>query len=237
MFKTRIQLRNRRESEDHMRKIEIVPSVLSADFSRLGEQIKKVEKAGCSMLHLDVMDGHFVPNITFGPVVIKDIRKSTKLYLESHLMIENPEKYIQDFRDAGSDCIIIHQEACSDFLATVAKIKDLGMQAGVALRPKTPVSTIKDVIGEVDTVLIMSVEPGFGGQSYIEGSERKIVEVKALIDKGGLDINIGVDGGINEKTIPAVVAAGANLLIAGNAAFKGNLMKNIKILQDAIKSS
>lgn len=219
-----------------MQKVEIIPSLLSADFSQLAEEIRKVEDAGCKRLHLDVMDGHFVPNISFGPVVIKDIRKITKLYLQTHLMIENPKRYIKEFKDAGADCIIIHQEACRDFLDTLKKIKELGVAAGVALRPKTPLESIKDVINEMDMVLIMTVEPGFGGQSFIEGTDKKVQQTKVLLDEKGLDIPIGVDGGINEETIPQVIKAGATHLIAGNAVFKGDVVENIKILQNKIDS-
>lgn len=218
-----------------MEKAEIVPSLLSADFSGLGEEIRKVEKAGCKRLHLDVMDGHFVPNITFGPVVIKAIRKRTKLYLQTHLMIERPEEYLKEFKKAGADCLIIHQEACCYFRKTLRKIKSLGLDAGVALRPKTSIETIKDVLQQLDMILIMTVEPGFGGQPFIKGMEKKVAEVKAFLDERNSKVFIGVDGGINLTTASLAVKSGANLLIAGEAIFNGDPEKNIKELYKKIK--
>ena len=218
-----------------MGKAEIVPSMLSADFSALGEEIRKVEKAGCKRLHLDVTDGHFVPNITFGPVVIKAIRRRTKLYLQAHLMIDQPEKYLKDFKDAGVNCLIIHQESCCDFRRTIKKIKSLGMDTGVALRPKTPLETIKDVLQELDMILIMTVEPGFGGQPFIKGMEKKVAEARAFLDERNSKVLIGVDGGINLKTVLLMVKSGANLLIAGEAIFNGDPEKNIKELYKRIK--
>jgi ribulose-phosphate 3-epimerase len=217
-----------------MQKVEIVPSLLSADFTALAEEIRKVKRAGCSRLHLDVMDGHFVPNITIGPVVIKAIRKRTNLYLQTHLMIEHPERYINDFQRAGSNCIIIHQETCCDFVSVIRKIKRLRVDAGIALRPKTPVSSIKDFLKELDMILIMTVEPGFGGQQFIKGMEKKIVQVKSLLKKKDLDIAIGVDGGVNVHTTPRVARAGATHLIAGSAVFHGDAVKNIKALYNAL---
>ena len=214
-----------------MQSIEIIPSILSADFTNLGKEIKKVERAGCLRLHLDVMDGHFVPNISIGPVVIKAIRKYTDLYLQTHLMIDHPERYVADFKRAGSDCIIIHQEACRNFRRAVEMIKGLKLKAGIALRPNTPPDTIKDIIDEMDMVLIMTVEPGFSGQTFINGSEKKVAAIKTILSQKGLDIPIGVDGGINNNTIPMVVKAGATQLIAGSAVFTGDVMKNIRILR------
>lgn len=219
-----------------MRKVEIVPSLLSADFSALGEEIRKIEKAGCKRLHLDVMDGHFVPNITFGPVVIKAIRRRTKLYLQAHLMIDQPEKYLKEFKKAGVDCLIIHQEACCNFRKTLRKIKSLGLDAGVALRPKTSIETIKDVLQELDIILIMTVEPGFGGQPFIKGIENKITRTRNLLEEKNLRMHLGVDGGINLKTVPLVVKSGATLLIAGEAVFNGNVVKNIRALNKKAKS-
>jgi ribulose-phosphate 3-epimerase len=215
-----------------MQSIEIIPSILSADFTNLGKEIKKVERAGCSRLHLDVMDGHFVPNISIGPIVIKAIRKYTDLYLQTHLMIDHPERYVADFKRAGSDCIIIHQEACRNFRKAVGMIKGLKVKAGIALRPNTPPDTIKDIIDEMDIVLIMTVEPGFSGQTFIKGSEKKVAAIKTILSQKGLDIPIGVDGGINNNTIPLVVKAGATQLIAGSAVFTGDIMKNIRILRE-----
>jgi ribulose-phosphate 3-epimerase len=215
-----------------MQSIEIIPSILSADFTNLGKEIKKAERAGCSRLHLDVMDGHFVQNISIGPVVIKAIRKYTDLYLQTHLMIDHPERYVADFKRAGSDCIIIHQEACRNFRKAVEMIKGLKVKAGIALRPNTPPDTIKDIIDEMDMILIMTVEPGFGGQTFIRGSEKKVATIKTMLGQKDLDIPIGVDGGINNNTIPLVVKAGATQLIAGSAVFKGDVMKNIRILRE-----
>ena len=166
--------------------IEIIPSILSVDFTNLGKEIKKVERAGCSRLHLDVMDGHFVPNISFGPIVTKAIRKYTDLYLQTHLMIDHPERYVADFKRAGSDCIIIHQEACRNFRKAAEMIKDLKVKAGIALRPKTPPDTIKDIIKEIDMVLIMTVEPGFSGQTFIKGSEKKVAAIKTILSQKAL---------------------------------------------------
>jgi ribulose-phosphate 3-epimerase len=178
------------------------------------------------------MDGHFVPNISIGPVVIKAIRKYTDLYLQTHLMIDNPERYVADFKRAGSDCIIIHQEACRNFRKAVEMIKGLKVKAGIALRPNTPPDTIKDIIYKMDMVLIMTVEPGFSGQTFIKGSEKKVAAIKTILSQKGLDIPIGVDGGINNNTIPMVVKAGATQLIAGSAVFTGDIMKNIRILRE-----
>jgi ribulose-phosphate 3-epimerase len=218
-----------------MQKVEIIPSILSADFAALKQDIKKVEKAGCRRLHLDVMDGHFVPNITIGPVVIRAIRKCTKLYLQTHLMIEHPQNYIDVFRRAGSDCIIIHQEACGAFKQTIRKIKRLGIDAGIALRPKTPVKTLQDVVTRIDMVLVMSVEPGFGGQEFIRGTERKVAQLKRLLEQKKANIPIGVDGGINSRNAALVYKAGATHLIAGNAVFKGDAEKNIKAIYKSIE--
>jgi len=215
-----------------MQSIEIIPSILSADFTNLGKEIKKVERAGCSRLHLDVMDGHFVPNISIGPVVIKAIRKYTDLYLQTHLTIDHPERYVADFKRAGSDCIIVHQEACRNFRNAVEMIKGLKVQAGISLRPNTSPDTIQDIIDQLDMVLIMTVEPGFGGQPFIGGSEKKVAAIKTMLCQRGLDMSIGVDGGINNNTIPMVVKAGATQLIAGSAVFKGDVMKNIRILHE-----
>jgi len=213
---------------------EIIPSLLSADFTKLAEEIGKVEDAGCKRIHLDVMDGHFVPNITFGPIVIEAIRKSTRLYLQAHLMIEHPEQFIYDFKRAGVDGVIIHQEVCSDFLGALREIKKRGMHVGVALRPKTPVESIKDVIKDLDMILIMTVEPGFGGQTYIKGSEEKIIHIKTLLDEMKIDIPIAVDGGVNTQTAPLIMKAGATRLIAGSVIFNGDVVENINALYRSI---
>ena len=220
-----------------MRKdIEIVPSLLSADFTILAEEIKKVEEARCKRLHLDVMDGSFVPNITMGPVIIESIRRRTKLFLDAHLMINQPERYLDDFQRAGVNSIIIHQEACCDFLKTVKEIRKMNLVAGVALRPGTPVGSIKDIIREMDLILIMTVEPGFGGQPYMAGIEKKIIQIRNLIKQKGLEIPIEVDGGINTETAPVVVKAGATRLVAGYSIFSGNVVKNVEKLRRSVES-
>ena len=187
--------------------IKLAPSILSADFARLLEDVKKVEKAGCEYLHIDVMDGHFVPNITLGPAIVKSLRKDVNMVFDAHLMIENPDNYIKEFADAGCDIIVVHQEACTHLHRTIQNIKSHGVKAGVALNPATPIETIKYVLEDVDMVLLMSVNPGFGGQSYIPVVTKKIKELRALIDEMGLDIDIEVDGGVKPSNISEVVNA------------------------------
>ena len=213
--------------------IKLAPSILSADFARLLEDVKKVEKAGCEYLHIDVMDGHFVPNITLGPNVVKSLRKDVDMVFDAHLMIENPDNYIKEFADAGCDIIVVHQEACTHLHRTIQNIKSHGIKAGVALNPATPIETIKYVLQDVDMVLLMSVNPGFGGQSYIPVVTEKIKELKALIDKMNLDIDIEVDGGVKPSNIAEVVNAGANVIVAGSAIFNaGNIYEAVKSLRE-----
>ncbi len=211
-------------------KIEIVPSLLAADFSDLRRQIRKIEAAGCSKLHLDIMDGNFVPNITFGPALIKSIRKITGLFFQAHLMIDRPERYIETFKRAGVDGIIIHEESCCNFRGTLKAIKALKLKTGITLKPRTLVYSIEDVVELVDYILIMSVEPGFSGQAFIKGSERKIMQARELVRNKGINVTIGVDGGMSLKTIGRVVRTGANELICGEAVFSGDIVKNIKAL-------
>ena len=216
---------------------EIVPSLLSADFARLAEEINKVELAGGRILHLDVMDGHFVPNITFGPVVVRAVRAVTDLYLDAHLMIDDPARYLTAFADSGVDEITIHQEITADFIEVIKEIKKLGLRAGVSIRPATPVEVIKPALRYLDLILIMSVEPGFGGQSYITGSERKIAMARELADRENPDIIIAVDGGITLETAPIVARAGATRLIAGSAIFRGDVVKNIRALRGSVEQA
>jgi ribulose-phosphate 3-epimerase len=201
------------------RSITIAPSILTADFACLRPQIEQAEAAGADRLHLDVMDGRFVPNITFGPLVVQAIRAITTLPLDIHLMIDNPERYINDFRAAGGDRLIVHVEATQHLHRLVEQIKESGAEAGVALNPATPIIDLEEIAPFVDMVLIMSVNPGFGGQFFIKTSVRKIFRTRRLIDRWNTPASIGVDGGINEQTAPAVVAAGADNLVTGSAIF------------------
>jgi ribulose-phosphate 3-epimerase len=199
--------------------IGLVPSILSADFTRLGEQVYEAETAGAERIQIDVMDGHFVPNITMGPMVVEAVRRCTKLTLEAHLMITNPQEYIEIFAQAGADVIIVHQEVCPHLHRVIQQIKATGKQAGVALNPSTPVFLLQDILPLLDLVLIMTVNPGFGGQDFIPETLPKIATLHQMIKQRGLHCDIEVDGGIQEKTVPKVVKAGANLLVAGSAIY------------------
>ncbi|NEZ46016.1 ribulose-phosphate 3-epimerase [Clostridium niameyense] len=214
--------------------VRIAPSILSADFSRLGEDIKTIEKFGADVVHIDVMDGMFVPNISFGVPVMKSIRGLTNMPFDVHLMIEEPGRYVEQFAKAGADIITVHYESDRHVDRTINYIKSLGVKAAIALNPGTPVSLIKDLISSLDMVLIMSVNPGFGGQKYINYSLDKIKEVKALSEKYNPNLLIEVDGGINKENIKEVVDAGANVIVAGSSVFKnGEVEKNIKLLKEA----
>ncbi|MBS7530353.1 ribulose-phosphate 3-epimerase [Hazenella sp. IB182353] len=199
--------------------IKIAPSILSADFANLGAEIKEVEEAGADWIHVDVMDGHFVPNITIGPLIVEAIRPHTTLPLDVHLMIEQPERYINQFARNGADYITVHQEACPHLHRTIYQIKEQGVKAGVVLNPATPISAIESILPDLDLVLLMTVNPGFGGQSFITSVLTKIQQLRMQIEAMGLEIDIEVDGGINQKTAADVVAAGANVLVAGSAIF------------------
>ena len=199
--------------------IKIAPSILSADFAKLGEEIKDVERGGADYIHVDVMDGHFVPNITIGPLIVEAIRPVTKLPLDVHLMIENPDLYIESFANAGADYITVHVEACKHLHRTIGLIKSLGVKAGVVLNPATPVNTIQHVIKDIDMVLLMSVNPGFGGQSFIPEVLPKIREVKAMAEQFNPMLEIEIDGGVNEETAKLCIEAGANVLVAGSAIY------------------
>lgn len=216
-------------------KVEIAPSLLSADFARLADEIGRAEAAGCRVFHLDVMDGHFVPNLTIGPVVAAAVRRATASYLSAHLMVEKPEMFLSAFAETGVEEIVIHEEIAADWVAELREIRRLGRKAGVSIRPKTPVERLRRGIAAIDTILIMSVEPGFGGQEYIRGSERKVAEAAALARAAGREIAIEIDGGINPRTAPLAVRAGATRLVAGSAVFRGDVAENVRRLRESIE--
>jgi ribulose-phosphate 3-epimerase len=199
--------------------VKIAPSILSADFARLGEEIQAVEKAGADYIHIDVMDGQFVPNITIGPLIVEAVRPITKLPLDVHLMIENPDQYIEAFANAGADYITVHVEACRHLHRTIHHIKSFGIKAGVVLNPATPVESIQHVMDDIDMVLLMSVNPGFGGQKFIPETLNKIRKVKQMAEEKGLTIEIEIDGGVNSETAKQCIEAGANVLVAGSAVY------------------
>lgn len=212
--------------------VKIAPSILSADFSRLGEEITAVEKGGADYIHIDVMDGHFVPNITIGPLIVEAIRPITKLPLDVHLMIENPDQYIEAFAKAGADYITVHVEACLHLHRTIQNIKSYGIKAGVVLNPATPVESIQHIIRDIDMVLLMSVNPGFGGQKFIPEVLPKIRKVKAMAEEKGIDLEIEIDGGVNSETAKLCMEAGANVLVAGSAIYnEENYAEAISLLR------
>ena len=217
-----------------MKKIQISPSILSADFSQLGSEIKKLEQGGADLIHVDVMDGHFVPNLTIGPPVIKNLRKYTKLPFDVHLMISPVHKYIENYAEAGADIITIHPEATDNLKESINLIKKFGKKVGVSLNPKTEIQTLLDEIANIDLVLVMSVNPGFGGQKFMPEVLDKIKELKKIKDEGKYHFDIEVDGGINFSNSKIVLEAGANILVSGTTVFKendGDIKINIKTLK------
>jgi ribulose-phosphate 3-epimerase len=221
-----------------MSRVLLAPSILSADFARLGEQVKEAEAGGADWIHVDVMDGRFVPNITMGPQIAAAVRRSTTLPIDVHLMIEQPERHLEAFADAGVDVLTVHVEASPHLHRTVQRIRELGVKAGVTLNPATPLQAIEEILDDVDLVLIMSVNPGFGGQRYIPSSTRRVAWVReALERRGRSEVLIEVDGGIDAATAPAVVAAGATVLVAGSAVYndRASVAENIARLREAVE--
>ncbi len=217
-----------------MKKIQISPSILSADFSQLGNEIKKLEKGGADMIHVDVMDGHFVPNLTIGPPVIKALKKHSSMIFDVHLMISPVHKYIDAYADAGADIITIHPEATDDLKSSLSKIKSLGKKVGVSLNPKTKIDVVKKYLNDIDLILIMSVNPGFGGQKFMPEVLIKIKELKKIQEEKNIDFDIEIDGGINFENSKTVIEAGANILVSGTTVFKsnnGDIRKNIELLK------
>lgn len=216
--------------------IKIAPSILASDFARLGEQVQAAEAGGADWIHVDVMDGHFVPNISIGVPIVKALRPVTNLPLDVHLMIEQPERYLESFARAGANGLTVHVETCPHLHRTLQQIKELGCRAGVTLNPGTPLSTLAEVLPEADLVLIMSVNPGFGGQVYIPASTSKIARLRTMLDAIGSKAELQVDGGINTETAAQVVAAGATVLVAGSAVFNRErpVAQNIQLLRDSL---
>ncbi len=217
-----------------MKKIQISPSILSADFSQLGNEIKRLEKGGADMIHVDVMDGHFVPNLTIGPPVIKSLKKYSKLIFDVHLMISPVHKYIEAYSDAGADIITIHPEATKDLRSSILKIKELKKKVGVSLNPETQIDTIIEFLKDIDLVLIMSVNPGFGGQKFMPDVLKKIKELKKIQKEKKIDFDIEIDGGINFDNCKTAIEAGANIIVSGTTIFKsnnGDIKKNIELLK------
>ncbi len=216
---------------------QLAPSMLSADFAKLGEQLRILEENDVKWLHIDVMDGQFVPPISFGMPVIQSLRKSTNLFFDVHLMVEEPGRYSEDLKKCGADMVTVHAEACRHLDRTLQSIRDQGMQAGVVLNPATPLNVLDYVLDRIDMVLLMSVNPGYGGQSYIPVVTQKIRDLRKKLDDAGYpNIPIEVDGGVNEKTVDEVLEAGAEILVAGSAVFKDDIAANIRFFQDKFRA-
>ena len=218
--------------------IKIAPSILSADFGRLGQQVEEAVKGGADYVHVDIMDGHFVPNLTIGPLVVRTIKPWSPIPLDVHLMISGPESYIEEFVDAGADIVTVHVEACPHMHRTIQQIKETGVKAGIAINPATPASILEDILPDVDQVLVMTVNPGFGGQAFIPGTVEKIRRVRSMLDQRGLSAGLEVDGGIGPTTADTVVRAGARVLVAGSAVYndKSTVADSIAAIRSSIGS-
>ena len=217
--------------------IKLAPSILAADFSRLGEQVVEADRAGAQYIHIDVMDGDFVPNISFGAPVMKCIRPLTDKVFDVHLMVEEPGRYISDFVEAGADLIVVHAEACRHLHRTVEQIHQAGVRAGVALNPATPLCVVEEILPELDMVLLMSVNPGFGGQKYIPSVTDKIRRLRTVIEERGLSVDIEVDGGVTIDNVEEVIGAGANIIVAGSAVFGGSVSDHVEKFLEVFKNN